>query len=47
MAPRRPRGEWSYEIKFDGYRLMARPRNGTTDADHPRGPRLDYRLEGL
>jgi bifunctional non-homologous end joining protein LigD len=22
-------GEWSYEIKFDGYRMLARVQNGT------------------
>ena len=34
-------GGWIYEIKFDGYRLMARIDGGEVRALHPRRPRLD------
>ena len=35
-----PEGEWIYEIKFDGYRIMARVEKGKVAHDHPRWPRL-------
>ena len=44
---RRPRGaEWLHEIKYDGYRLLARIERRRGPADHPRRSRLDRQISG-
>ena len=42
-SPLPPGGEWIFEIKFDGYRFMARVDGGKAQAVHARRPRLDRR----